>query len=252
MAGGGRGVAEGAGAWRCAANLVEVEDEVELAHVAEIPVEHLRAGGSHSAESSGHAVALRAAATRARVRAGWLGQWPRGLAGRLRGAPPQNGESSRARSARCRPRLHKLRSTRTHTCARTAEHASSATAGQCGRVCAAKTESNTRRRARLAGASASGPARPGQTVRAPFVDDLLVLVLQEVALLLLPRQHHSANLAHRPRPLLGRHRRVPLGQPYLALPADQQDEMDPHAQLAAASSSGRAQQALKLAGEAGV
>jgi hypothetical protein len=71
---------------------------------------------------------------------------------------------------------------------------------------------------------------PRLAAGAPLVDDLLVLVLEKVALLLLPREHHRADLAHRPRLLLGGVRAVPLGQPHLALSADQQHKVD-HAPL---------------------
>ena len=67
----------------------------------------------------------------------------------------------------------------------------------------------------------------------PLVDNLLILVLQEVALLLLPAQHDCAHLSYRARLLLGGVRRVPLGQPDLALAADQQDKVD-HAARGAA------------------
>eukprot|EP00962_Isochrysis_galbana_P044463 scaffold17261_cov106-Isochrysis_galbana.AAC.4 len=67
-----------------------------------------------------------------------------------------------------------------------------------------------------------------QSRHAPLVYDLLVLVLQEVALLLLPCQYHSADLAHGACPLLGGHSRVPLGQPHLALPTNQQNKVNPH------------------------
>ena len=62
--------------------------------------------------------------------------------------------------------------------------------------------------------------------RAPLVDDLLVLVLEEVALLLLPGENHCADLAHGARLLLGRVRRVPLGEAHLALATDEEHKVD--------------------------
>ena len=68
---------------------------------------------------------------------------------------------------------------------------------------------------------------------APLVNHLLVLVLQKVALLLLPGENDGADLAHRASLLFGGVRRVPLGQPDLALAADEQDKVD-HAARGAA------------------
>ena len=60
----------------------------------------------------------------------------------------------------------------------------------------------------------------------PLIDNLLVLVLEEVALLLLPRQHRRAHLADGARLVLRVVRAVPLCETHLALARDQQDEVD--------------------------
>ena len=56
----------------------------------------------------------------------------------------------------------------------------------------------------------------------PLVDNLHVLVLKKVAHLGLPTEHGRGHLTNRLLLVLGRHGQIPLLQPTLSLPAEQE------------------------------
>ena len=164
-------------------------------------------------------------------------------------APPQSGGLSPAQSARCRPHPRTPESRERRTCG--TESLASATPVRAERrLCpcvappgiAIPPPPPPGRRAPpppppVTGCSVSQGRVAG--AGAPLVNHLLVFVLQKVALLLLPGENDSADLTHRASLLLGGVGRVPLGQPDLALAADQQDEVN-HAARGAAERGARA------------
>ena len=62
-------------------------------------------------------------------------------------------------------------------------------------------------------------------VAPPFVNDFPIFILNEVALLRWPAQHHRRNLTDGSRLLLARELFIPLGKSGLALTTYEQDEV---------------------------